>query len=144
MPNFNTAFKTEVSRLARKEVKATTSPLKKASTQHRHDIAALKRTIAELEKRVAYLEAQEGRRLSDTPAEAPKRTARFSPGWVKADRKRMGLSAKDYGRLVGVTGITVYNWESGRSKPREKQLAAWAAIRGMGKREARKRLQVLS
>lgn len=143
MPNFNALFKTEVARLARKEIRAEVGATKKAAAQLRHDVAALKRHIAVLEKKVAFLEKQEGRRLAvAAPAAAPKGT-RFSPVWVKADRKRVGLSAKDYGRLVGVSGLTIYNWESGKSKPREKQLAAWAAVRGLGKREVQRRLAVL-
>jgi DNA-binding transcriptional regulator YiaG len=55
----------------------------------------------------------------------------------------VGLSASDYGRLVGVTPLTIYNWEKGKSKPRPKQLAAWGQIRGLGKREARRRLDLL-
>jgi len=143
MPNFNALFKAEVARLARKEIRAEVGATKKAAAQLRHDVAALKRQVAALERQVAFLEKQEGRRLTRAPAaKAPKGT-RFSPVWVKADRKRLGLSAKDYGRLVGVSGLTIYNWEGGKSKPREKQLAAWAAVRGLGKREVLRRLAVL-
>ena len=59
---------------------------------------------------------------------------------LKTHRAKLGLSAKDYGTLVGVSGLTVYHWEAGKSKPRKKQLAALAAVRGMGKREALARL----
>ena len=57
--------------------------------------------------------------------------------------ERLGFSANDYGRLVGVAGLTIYNWEKGKSKPRDKQLAAWAEVRGIGKREAWRRLELL-
>jgi len=142
MPNFSAVFKSEVARLARKEIRAAVGATKKAAAQSRRDVAALKRRIGALEKQVAFLEGQEKKRLVAGPRKAPKGT-RFSPTWVKSDRNRLGLSAKDYGRLVGVSALTVYNWESGKSKPREKQLAAWAAIRGLGKREAMRRLDVL-
>ena len=68
---------------------------------------------------------------------------RFSPNWVYADRQRLGLSAKNYGRLVGVAGLTIYNWESGKSRPRAKQLVAWSEVRGIGKREAWRRLELI-
>ena len=61
---------------------------------------------------------------------------------IKAERVRLGLSAKDFGRLVGVSGLTIYSWESGKSRPRKKQLAGLAAVRRLGKREARKRLNM--
>jgi DNA-binding XRE family transcriptional regulator len=68
---------------------------------------------------------------------------RFSARSVKAQRARLGLSAKDFGRLVGVSALTVYSWESGKSRPRKKQLAGLAAVRRLGKREARKRLEMI-
>jgi len=49
--------------------------------------------------------------------------ARFSARSVKAQRARLGLSAKDFGRLVGVSALTVHSWESGKSRPRKKRLA---------------------
>jgi len=48
--------------------------------------------------------------------------------------------AKDYGKLIGVSGLTVYHWEAGKAKPRRRQLPAIAAVRGLGKREAAARL----
>ena len=95
-------------------------------------------------KRVAFLESQEKKRVSRPTPEAPVVPVRFSPLWVKSHRQRLGLSAQDYGRLVGVSALTVYNWESGKSKPRKEALAAVAAVRGLGKREALKRLEILS
>ena len=66
---------------------------------------------------------------------------RFSGKWVKSHRNKLGLSAAHYSHLVGVSTMTIYNWERGHSRPRAKQLAAWAAIRGIGKREAWRRLE---
>ena len=55
---------------------------------------------------------------------------------MAANRKRLGLSAADFGLLVGATGQSVYAWESGKAKPRSEALAAIAALRGIGKLEA--------
>ena len=68
---------------------------------------------------------------------------RFSARSVKAQRKRLGLSAADYARLVGVASLTIYNWEQGKSRPRKEQLASLVAIRGIGKREAIAKLELL-
>ena len=62
---------------------------------------------------------------------------------MKAQRQRLGLSAADYGKLVGVSGITIYNWEHEKATPRKAQLAALVAARGIGKREALKKLAEL-
>jgi DNA-binding transcriptional regulator YiaG len=143
MSSFNKVFRDEVIRLARKEIRAQTEKTRKASAQHRRDLADLKRRMTALERKVAFLERQEKGRLSETPVAESEKAVRFSPKWVKADRKRLGISAADYARLVGVSALTIYNWESGKSKPRDKQRAAWAAVRGIGKREAMQRLEVL-
>ena len=63
---------------------------------------------------------------------------------MKAQRSRLGLSAADYGKLVGVSGLTIYNWEHEKSRPRQAQLAALVAVRGIGKREALMKLAELT
>jgi DNA-binding transcriptional regulator YiaG len=61
---------------------------------------------------------------------------------VIAQRKRLALSAADFGKLIGVSGHTVYKWEHG-TRPRKAQLAAFAAVRKFGKTEANARLEQL-
>jgi DNA-binding transcriptional regulator YiaG len=63
---------------------------------------------------------------------------------VKAQRSRLGLSTADYGKLVGVSGLTIYNWEQEKSRPRKAQLAALVAVRGIGKKEALMKLAELT
>ena len=143
MPNVATVLKEEITRLARKEVKAQFAMTKKAGAQYRRDIAELKRLMKDLSQRVAFIEKQEKKRVAEKAPENLADRARFSPRWVKSHRERLGLSAADYAQLVGVSGLTIYNWESGKSKPRKQQLAALVAVRGLGKREAIQRLEML-
>ena len=70
-------------------------------------------------------------------------SVRFSARSVKVQRQRLGLSAADYGKLVGVSGLTVYNWEHEKARPRKAQLAGLVAVRGIGKREALTKLAEL-
>jgi DNA-binding transcriptional regulator YiaG len=143
MPNIAAVLREEILRLARKEVRAHTGTLKKQVAEQRRTIAELRREVAELKRTQSFLTKREKRRLERAPAASDAEGVRFSPKWVAADRERLGLSARDYGRLVGVSMLTVYNWEKGKAKPRAQQLAAWAKVRGIGKREARKRLELL-
>jgi transcriptional regulator with XRE-family HTH domain len=69
--------------------------------------------------------------------------ARFSAKWLKAHRARIKLSADQYARLVGVTGLTIYNWERGKGKPSKAKLPALFAVRGIGRRDALKRLELI-
>ena len=146
MPNLATAIKDEVRRLAKKEIKAATSTTKQAVAQYRRDIAKLKRELQTQQKTVAFLKAQEQKRLGQPqPAEEDElEGVRFSARSVGAQRQRLGLSADAYGKLVGVSGMTVYNWEHGTSRPRAAQLAALVAVRKLGKREALAKLAVIS
>ena len=57
-------------------------------------------------------------------------------------RKKLGLSATDMGKLIGVSGQSVYHWETGKTKPRASQLQAIAAVRKMGKRAVAAKLEV--
>jgi DNA-binding transcriptional regulator YiaG len=45
--------------------------------------------------------------------------------------------------LVGVSGLTIYNWEHGKSRPGKENFAALVAVREMGKREALAKLELL-
>jgi DNA-binding transcriptional regulator YiaG len=143
LPNLATVLREEIRRLARRELRRQTGTLAKSSAQYRRDIAALKRRVSKLEGVVDFLNRQERRRLGRKPPPEHAEGARFSAKGLRAHRARLGLSAKSYGRLLGVTGLTVYNWESGRSRPRPQQLAAIVALRGLGKREAVRRLELL-
>lgn len=144
MPNIATVLREEISRLARKETRQQVDPLKKTIAELRRTVASLKADVAELKRSQRFLERQEKRRLESPPETSSGKSIRFSPKWVKADRQRLGLSAKDYARLVGVSSLTIYNWENGKSKPNAERLAAWAEVRGIGKREAQRRLELLS
>ena len=145
MPNIGSMLKGEISRLARKEVRSQTKALKKASAQYRKRLAEMKRLVLELQHKVAKLEKQLSGADSAPPQTTKTRTRsyRFSPKGLQSKRKRLGLSAADFGKLVGVTGQTIYKWEKGLSRPRHKQLAALAAVRNMGKKEALERLKEL-
>jgi transcriptional regulator with XRE-family HTH domain len=68
---------------------------------------------------------------------------RFSPRSVKAQRSRLRLSAADYGKLVGVSGLTIYHWEHGQARPQKERLAALVGIRGLGRRGAVGKLALL-
>jgi DNA-binding transcriptional regulator YiaG len=143
MPNIASVLKEEIVRLARKEARSETNALKKASAQYRRDIAALKRQIAELQRKVAPLEKQVLRNAPSQPAEVDAEHVRFTAKGLRSQRKRLGLSAENYGKLIGVTGQTIYSWEQEASRPRQQQVAKIASLRNLGKREAQRRLEQL-
>lgn len=144
MPDIASALKDEIRRLARKEIKAETNKTRLAVVQYRRDIAQLKRQIGAQQREIARLKTQGQSGGQEEPAEADELDGvRFSARSVRAQRRRLGLSAADYGRLVGVSGLTIYGWEKGTSRPRRAQLLSLVGVRGIGKREALSRLEAL-
>lgn len=143
MPNIAAALKEEITRLARKELRAHTDSLKKAAATYRSEIAALKRRTQALERQVGKGLKQ---RAAATPAQEAEesQSLRFRPEGLKKHRQRLGLSAADVAKILGVSGLSVYKWESGKTRPRAKQLQSIAQLRTMGKKEAAKRLEDLA
>jgi DNA-binding transcriptional regulator YiaG len=143
MPNLATALKDEIRRLARKEIRAMTGKTARSVTQYRREIATLKRQLHEQDKKIASLASSRFEQAVHANTGDLNGSVRFSPRSAKAQRRRTGLSAADYGRLVGVSPITIYSWESGTSRPRKQQFASLVALRGLGKREAATKLALL-
>ena len=143
MPNLASVMKDEISRIARKEIRAQTNTIKRSSAQHRRDIAELKRVVSGLKKDLAFLRKQEKKGIAGPAPKKLAEGARFSPQGVKTHRKKVGLSAVEYARLVGVHAMSIYGWEQGKQRPRAEQLAALVAVRHLGKREAERRLEML-
>jgi len=141
MPNIGTVFREEISRLSRRESRGQIDPLKKATTQHRHVLALLKRQVAELERQVKQLSRKSAASASPASPAASGKRIRFVAKGLQSQRSRLGLSANDFGSLVGVSAQSIYNWEHGLATPRAGQLAKLAALRGIGKREAAQRLE---
>lgn len=145
MPNVQAVLGQEIRRLARREIRSELDATKKAVSRHHREIAELKRRNADLERKVSYLESRETVRLKAGPTKGkPPKGTRFSVRSLKAQRTKAGLSQADYAKLLGVSASTLYNWESGTTKPGDKHLATLVSLRGLGKREAGKRLELLS
>jgi DNA-binding transcriptional regulator YiaG len=143
MPNIASILKSEIARVARKEVRNETQGLKKAVTAYRAEIAALKRRTQALEQETLRLKKAAGKPPAETASETSPQTLRFSAKGLASARQRLGLSAEDCGLLVGASAQSVYNWEKGGPRPRAKHLPAIAALRTLGKKEVAARLAAL-
>ena len=141
MSSIASALKGEIARVARKEIRAETQALKKASSNYRTQIAALRRRIQALEAQLKKVKKGSTRATPAAAAEDEGGPAlRFSAKGLAAQRKRLGLSAAAVASILGVSAQSVYKWEEGKTRPRRSQLEAIATLRKMGKREANSRL----
>jgi DNA-binding transcriptional regulator YiaG len=150
MPNIANVLKAEITRLARKELREGSDALRKTVVAQREAIAGLRRRVQDLEASIKRLErAQSPGRVRERAVAAPAAAGegssahRFSAKGLASNRKKLGLSAADYGLLIGTSGASIYLWESGKTTPRPQTLAAIAALRGVGKREVDARLAKL-
>jgi len=149
---FVSALKEEIRRLARREARRCAVLVHRAVAKHRKEIAQLKRQVLGMVRDLRRLcgavppsKQVAGRMVFAAAAVEVDGAAghRFSPKGLKSHRKRLDLSADQFGLLLGVSGQSVYAWEAGRARPRAKPLAALAALRAMGKRAVFARLAEL-
>lgn len=143
MPNIASVLRTEVARIARRELRNETEHLKKASSSFRSEIAALKRRVQDLEKQLRQLKKTSRRQPERDAAQETEASLRFSAKGLATNRRRLGLSAREFGALLGASSLTVYKWEKGEARPRARFLPAIAMLRTIGKKEAASRLQAL-
>jgi len=142
LANIASVLKDEIARVARKELRSETDTLKKSSARYRSDIATLKRRVAELEQQLSRMERLLSKGTAPIkPAVDSGKTVRFSASGLKKHRERLGLSAPMLATILGVSAQTIYNWETGTTRPNPQQIANIAVLRGMSKREVQSRLQ---
>ena len=142
------ALKQEIARVARKELKGEIAALRKLTSAHRSEIAALKREVKALTSAVKGLHKGSRRRVAASSSE-PKVTAakrsgarfEFNAEQLAAHRAEFGLTQAQMARLIGASSLSVYKWESGKVQPRAAQKEQIAAALKLGKRAVKARLQ---
>jgi DNA-binding transcriptional regulator YiaG len=151
MPNIASLLKEEIARVARKQLRGETEALKRANSGYRSQIAELKRRMQALEQQVRRLQKTGTERAAGAAAPGAGdeedtgdgRQIRYSAKSLASQRRRLGLSAAALAKLLDVSALSVYKWESGSTRPRRKQIEAIAQLRGMGRRDAQKKLEEL-
>jgi DNA-binding transcriptional regulator YiaG len=144
MPNLAQSLKAEITRISRKEIKSSIIPL-------HHANVALKKTVAELKKRIAALESgnkplsPSGKAAPERPGEALTEAAgkaRITARSIKSLREKLDLSQDQFAKLIGISRQNVFVMEhkQGRLKVRKATLANILSIKDIGKREAKARL----
>ncbi len=142
MSTFAEQLKSEMARIARKEIRADSKTIKQLAVQQRADLAALKRRVSELEamlKRLTKAGVQTQPSAAKTP-NADGAKLRFRAAGFASLRQKLDLTAVQMAQLLGVSPQSVYHWEMGKSRPRASQLPAISAVRKMGKKQVMERL----
>ena len=142
MPDIGKVLRDEISRLTKKEAKQDTDPLKQQIRELQVTVRAQRLRITTLEK---------GRAKKSEKISVPKivpgdgqEVVRIPKGSIKKQRERLGLSQREMGLLLDVTALSVSNWERGEASPRGQNRSGFAALRKMGRRDVRERLEKLA
>jgi DNA-binding transcriptional regulator YiaG len=141
MGKLEATIKSEIERLAKRELHKVSVPLKR-------EVRSLKITVSQLRKAVLPLgrfAAQKQKELSkhEIRLEAPPeeiKQSRFSPRLLQSLRKRLGISQEELAILAGVSVGASHLWETGKFRPKDNKMGVLVALRKLNRREVRELL----
>lgn len=147
MTTFADALKKEIARVARKELRDELGALRKMALQQRTEIAALKKQLKALQTQTNQLgrtRAESARSAPPVASAAGAGVARGKPGRkvvftaerLKTQRARLGFTQEQAARLLGVSSLSIWKWESGGAVPRASRVPKVLELLALGKREA--------
>jgi DNA-binding transcriptional regulator YiaG len=138
--NFNSLIKEAVAKGAARTVRKPMAALRHDVAALKHQMAALRRTVRELQRVVAR--KADGLVEAESTVEV-KRKRRPTGDGIKKMRTALGLTQSQFGKLLGVSSLSVSKWEraKGPVTVRTRTLVAIRKARGLGKREALNALQ---
>ena len=135
-------IKSEIVRLAKREIRKIARPLSRDIRSMRSTVSQLRKTVLALQRLTARQESESRKEkvlLEAAPEEVKK--SRFSPRLIHTLRKRLGITQKEMATLTGVTVGAIYQWEQGMFEPRGQKKGMLVALRKLGRREVRKLLE---
>lgn len=153
MTTFADSLKKEIARVARKELREEIAALRKNSVNQRSEIATLKKQLKAVQTQVNKL--SKGRVKSETvraapaadqtstliqPKGKPGRKVVFTAERLKAQRARLGFTQEQLAKLLGVSSLSIWKWESGGALPRASSVPQILQRLALGKREAQNRI----
>jgi DNA-binding transcriptional regulator YiaG len=143
MNTFSNAFRAEVVRMARKELKPELQGMRKAITGHRSEIAALKREVKALtsllkatQRQVKVTDVSKAKAVTEDVTPTKSKQIQFDAQMLIEKRAAFGITQKQMAQLLGASSLSVYKWETGHVHPRAAQLERIAEVLKMGKRKA--------
>lgn len=145
---FSNAFRAEVVRMARKELKPEQQGMRKVITSHRSEIAALKRKVKSLTSQLKTAQRQNKVGGVAAPSSQPKVSKRvsrgdfvFAPEILAQIRSALSATQLQMATLLAVSPLTYSRWEKGQAQPRTKQMARIEELVSMGPTKADKNMR---
>jgi len=135
-------IKSEIVRLAKREMRRISVPLGRDVRFLKNAVSQLRKMVLELERFTALQKKELKKKkipLEATPEEV--KISRFSPRLIRSLRGRLGVTQNELAVLAGVTVGAIHQWESGMFKPRDEKKGLLVALRKLGRREVRRLLE---
>ena len=140
MGKLESTIKSEIQRLAKREIRATFLPLRREVRAMRLKLSNLSKGVLSLNRMTKELRLEEAKpRLEATPEEV--KASRLTPERIRGLRKKLGISMRELGVLTGSSLSSILSWEKGKFKPRGDKKGALVGLRKMRKRDVRKLLE---
>lgn len=149
MTTFADSLKKEIARVARKELREEIAALRKTAAAQRSELAALKKQFKGMQAQVNKLgrvkdkseavravPAAEQSVMSIQPKGTPGRKVVFTAERLKAQRAKLGFTQEQMARLLEVSSLSIWKWESGGALPRAARVPQILERLTLGKREA--------
>ena len=139
MGKLESTIKSEIQRLAKREVRATFVPLRREVRALRLRLSSLSKNFSVLNRMAKeQLQKTAEKGLEATPEEV--KASRLTPDRIRGLRKKLGISMRELGILTGSTVGAVLSWEKGKFKPSGDKKAALVGLRKVRKRDVKKLL----
>jgi transcriptional regulator with XRE-family HTH domain len=141
MGKVESSIKSEILRLARREVRGVYLPLRREVRAMRLRLSGLSKSFALLD-RVAKekLRQDESKKFQLEASTEEVKISRFTPARIRNLRKKLGLSQRELALLAGVTIGAIGLWEKGKFRPAMNKKAILVGLRKLGKRDVKKLL----
>jgi DNA-binding transcriptional regulator YiaG len=135
-------IKSEITRLATREVRRAFLPLRREVRAMKGKLSGLAKVVTSLDRlaKEKFRKAEGQEVQVDAYLEEAKKS-RFTPARIRHLREKLGLSQKGLATLAGVTLGAVGLWEKGKFAPKLDKKATLMALRKMGKREVKNLLK---
>lgn len=140
MAKIESIIKAEIQRLAKREIRSKFLPLRREVWGMKLKLSNLLKGFNILNrwaKEISKAKSTEFK-LEASPDEV--KASRFSSKRIRGLRKKLGVSQRELGILIGVTTGAVAMWEKGKFRPKVDKKAALVALRKLGKRDVKKLL----
>jgi DNA-binding transcriptional regulator YiaG len=142
MGKMESIIRSEVQRLAKREIHKTSAPMTRDIRQLKNEVSQLRKIVLLLERSTAHQRKLLGKREKtlEAPPEEVK-ASRFSPRLIRSLRRHFGISQRELAILADVSVSAAHQWETGKFRPKDAKKSVLVALRKLGRRDVKRLLE---